>query len=69
MQHQLHQLQQWSEKNNMILNPSKCHVMFTSFQRVQPTPPTFNIGESSINPTTCLKPLGIHVQQNLKWDT
>ena len=44
----------------MILNPSKCHVMFTSFQRVQPTPPTFNIG---------LKLLGIHVQQNLKWDT
>lgn len=69
MQSELDRLKQWSDDNLMRLNPSKCHFMITNFQRVPPVPPTFRIGNTSITQSNCIKLLGIHVQDNLKWDS
>ena len=69
MQQQLDCLQEWSSKNYMRLNPTKCQVMISCFQRHPPAVPSFHIGHSVIKQTNCVKLLGIHVQDNLKWDT
>ena len=68
MLQQLDCLQEWSTKNNMKLNPQKCQVMISCFQRWPPVAPCFQIGNSVINQTNYVKRLGIHLQENLKWD-
>ena len=69
MQQQLDCLHSWSLKNHMRLNPKKCQVMISCFQRHQPVKPIFQTGNNVINQTNCVKLLGIHIQENLKWDT
>ena len=69
MQNVLNDLNQWTDLNKMKLNPAKCQYMNISFQRNQPDPPTFDILDSHINQTDCLKLLGIYIQSNLKWDS
>ena len=69
MQQELDHLHEWSSKNMMKLNPSKCQVMISCFMRLPPIVPSFHIGDSVLKQTQCVKLLGIYVQENLKWDT
>ena len=52
----------------MHLNPTKCNFMTVCFQQ-PPVKPPFDIDNFRINQNTCLKLLGVCVQENLKWDT
>ena len=66
MQSELDNPKQWSDNNLMRLNPTKCNFMTVCFQW-PPVKPQFHIDNLPIN--TCLKLLGVYVQENLKWDT
>ena len=68
IQCQINSLETWSLSNNMKLNPKKCIVMTISFMR-QPIQQTFHIDTTPLNAASIVKVLGIHIQQNLKWDT
>ena len=54
IQQQLRCLQEWSSKNNMNVNTSKCQVMIPCFQRLLVEVPSFHIGDSVINQTDCV---------------
>lgn len=63
MQDQLDRLHSWSSQNYMRLNPKKCQVMISCFQRHQPVVPSFHIGSYVINQTVnYVKRMGISVQ-------
>ena len=67
MQNELDNLKQWSDNNLMWLNPTKCKFMTFCFQRA-PVKPYFQIENLPINQSACIKHLGVHCQENLKWD-
>ena len=69
LQNTLSDFYQWSLRNNMTLNPSKCHCMFISFSKnIADQRPLF-IGDECLNSVQKAKILGITVQSDLKWDS
>ena len=64
----LSKLNQWSHKNNMKLNPSKCLAMNVSFSRNQQLPGTYCIDNTQLPWVSSAKILGVIIQSNLKWD-
>ena len=69
MQTAANSLSEWSTKNNMRLNPTKCQQMEISFMRNPPVPPVIRISDHTSEVVDALKLLGIHIQSDLKWET
>ena len=69
MQTAVNSLSEWSTKNNMGLNPTKCQQMEISFMRNPPVPPVIRISDHTSEVVDALKLLGIHIQSDLKWET
>ncbi|KAI8503384.1 hypothetical protein Bbelb_192050 [Branchiostoma belcheri] len=69
LQSDLDQLYQWSNRNHMLLNGSKCLAMHITFCRKLPPLPLLQINNTPLNVATSLKILGLHIQNNLHWDS
>ncbi|KAI8508610.1 hypothetical protein Bbelb_137090 [Branchiostoma belcheri] len=52
----------------MALNPKKCKVLQICFAKVPPPPEPLIISEQTLVTVTCIKVLGLTIQNNLKWD-
>ncbi|KAI8485683.1 hypothetical protein Bbelb_365170 [Branchiostoma belcheri] len=52
----------------MALNPKKCKVLQICFAKVSPPPEPLIISEQTLETVTCIKVLGLTIQNNLKWD-
>jgi len=68
LQSDLDQLCQWSNSNHMLLNGAKCLAMHITFVRNPPPLPPLHIDNTPLAVATCLKVLGLHIQNNLHWD-
>lgn len=69
LQNVLDGLLEWTENNHMKLNPKKCTAMRITFMKNPPEPEILCIGDSQLPYVSTFKILGVHIQQNLKWDT
>ena len=62
LQNELDAISDWTNTNNMKLNPTKCKEMIVTFRRDIEHPPT------SLERVESYKLLGLTMQNNLKWD-
>ena len=59
----------WAENNKMQLNPTKCFKMELSFSRNPPNRPPITIGDHQLCTERETKLLGVHIQNDLKWES
>ena len=64
----LDDLHDWSIRNKMQLNPSKCQMLDICFSRVKPVPSSLCLNDITIKHSNIVKLLGIYIQSDLKWD-
>lgn len=57
----------WSNRNNMLVNPIKTKEMIVLFSNLTPIPPTIYINDVEIERVTSSKLLGVIVSSDLKW--
>ena len=69
MQHELDNLDEWVNNNNMKLNASKCASMEVTFARNPPAQLPLTINGVPLQQVETVKILGLQVTKNLKWDT
>ena len=69
LQNAITDLYQWSAKNNMTLNPSKCFSMVITFMKNCDEQTSMFIGDKELIYVHQTKVLGIILQSNLKWDS
>ena len=69
LQETVNTLVQWSQNNNMSLNPTKCTTMEINFMKEPPASPAIYINDDVLGQSQTVKLLGVHIQQDLKWDT
>ena len=58
----------WSQSNNMSLNPAKCFTLHVSFLKNPPLPEILSVNDSILCNVQNIKILGIIIQSNLKWN-
>lgn len=68
IQENVNDLNNWTNNNDMRLNPKKCVVMNVSFMRSDVTFPKVTIGNHELSEVTVVKLLGVLVQNDLKWN-
>ncbi|KAI8483144.1 hypothetical protein Bbelb_391630 [Branchiostoma belcheri] len=68
LQHDLDELDDWFNTNHMLLNSRKCLTMHVNFSRNPPPLPPLQISEIPLAVVPCLKVLGLHIQNDLRWD-
>ena len=68
MQADLDDILEWSETNQLKLNPAKCQAIQICFMRNPPPHLDLQIGTKSISFVSSAKVLGIWLQEDLKWD-
>ena len=59
----------WTQNNDMKINAQKTHKMIISFAKDNSNPPPIEIDIENIDRVTGVKLVGLHIQDNLKWDT
>ena len=57
-----------SNNNQLKLNPDKCHAMQICFMKNSPPCTDLKIGSTTLSYVHHAKILGIHIQDDLKWD-
>ncbi len=68
LQQHLDALSKWCNHNDMLPKPSKCHIMHVSFLKNFHNYPTYTLSGETLETVDNMKLLGLHIQQNLKWD-
>jgi len=68
MQNDLDAVLDWSVSNNMVLNAKKTKNMLISFKHRPTMIDTIKLNNASIDTVATFKLLGVHIQDNLKWD-
>ena len=69
MQLSVSNLQQWSTTNNMMINPTKTKEMIIYFGKDKLNVPAITIDGNEIERVEEVKLVGIHITNNLKWNT
>ena len=69
MQADLDDFLEWSETNQLKLNPTKCQAIQICFMRNPPPHLDLKIGTKSLSFVSSAKVLGIWLQEDLKWDS
>ena len=69
MQADLDDFLEWSETNQLKLNPAKCQAIQMCFMRNPPPHLDLKIGTKSLSLVSSAKVLGIWLQEDLKWDS
>ena len=69
MQADLDDFLEWSETNQLKLNPAKCQAIQICFMRNPPPHLDLKIGTKSLSFVSSAKVLGIWLQEDLKWDS
>ena len=69
MQEVLNAMNNWADRNKMILNSTKTKDMWICFRDCIPEPPPLKIGSDTIERVSSFKLLGVWHQNNLKWNT
>ena len=64
----LNSVHNWSQSNNMSLNPAKCFTLHVSFLENPPLPEILSVNDSILCNVQNIKILGIIIQSNLKWN-
>ena len=64
----LEAVQDWSTRNNMIINPKKTKDMWICFNTAIPEPDPLLIGSEVVERVKSHKLLGVWHQNNLKWN-
>ena len=68
MQHELGYISNWCDRNYMKLNPKKCKKLRVNFQRALSDLAQLTINGTSLKTINSYKLLGLHIQNDLKWD-
>ena len=68
MQHELDNISNWCDRNYMKLNPKKCKELRVNFQRALPDLAQLTIDGTSLETINSHKLLGLHIQNDLKWN-
>ena len=68
MQNAIDSISHWTKTNDMQINAQKTHELLISFQKHPPNPPPIQIDGQSIDRVCSAKLVGIHIQDDLKWD-
>ena len=69
MQKAIDSISNWTKTNDMQINAQKTHELLISFQKHPPNPPPpIQIDGQSIDRVCSAKLVGIHIQDDLKWD-
>ena len=68
MQHELDYISNWCDRNYMKLNPKKCKELRVNFQRALPDLAQLTIDGTSLETINSHKLLGLHIQNDLKWN-
>ena len=69
LQNELDAISDWTNTNNMKLNPKKCKEMIVTFRHDIAHPPTSLVVDNiSLERVESYKLLGLTMQNNLKWD-
>ena len=69
MQEAMNQLEGWAVQNKMVLNTKKTKDMWISFKKSTTAPPPTCIGSSVLERVAEFKLLGVHIRNDLKWNT
>ena len=69
MQEAMNQLEGWAVQNKMVLNTKKTKDMWISFKTSTTAPPPTCIGSSVLERVAEFKLLGVHMRNDLKWNT
>ena len=69
LQADLDEFLDWSLRNQLKLNPDKCHAIHICYMRNPPPLTDLKIGNTSLKYVHHAKVLGIYIQADLKWDT
>ncbi len=65
----INQISEWSEQNDMKMNPTKTHELLLHFGKAKPELVPITINDIEINRVTSTKLVGVTIQENLKWDS
>ena len=69
MTFELQSLMDWFNANKLSLNLTKTYYMlFTNSKTVPKQRPDIQIGNNTVTHTSCMKFLGVFIDENLKWD-
>ena len=68
MQESINETTEWAHTNDMKINAQKTHEMVISFAKEKLDPPPIEIDGESIERVHVAKLVGLHIQDNLKWD-
>ena len=69
LQHTIDMIAQWTVSNDMKINAQKTNEMLITFSKNPTRYSPIKIGESEIERVSTAKLVGLHIQDNLKWDT
>ena len=68
MQEVLDAMNNWANRNKMILNSKKTKEVWICFRDCIPEPPPLKIGRDTVERASSFKLLGVWHQNNLKWN-
>ena len=68
LQQDLHNLAKWEQKWGMAFHPEKCTVLRVHRKR-SPYIYDYTLKGHTLDPEECTKYLGVHISQNLSWNT
>jgi hypothetical protein len=63
------EITRWSNLNKFELHPKKCKELRISFSRLPTNRELIHFDGSIVEPITSIKILGVHFQNNLKWNS
>ncbi|KAI8497842.1 hypothetical protein Bbelb_244940 [Branchiostoma belcheri] len=69
LQNDLNNLDEWSDRNHMLLNPKKCKVLQICFMKSPPPDPVLTLGGQTLSVVKQARLLGIQIQSDLGWDS
>ncbi|KAI8483414.1 hypothetical protein Bbelb_388770 [Branchiostoma belcheri] len=69
LQNDLNNLDEWSDRNHMLLNPKKCKVLQICFMKTPPPDPVLTLGGQTLSVVKQARQLGIQIQSDLGWDS
>ncbi|KAI8484044.1 hypothetical protein Bbelb_381620 [Branchiostoma belcheri] len=69
LQHDLNELDKWTNESFMKLHPNKCKVVHFHFTKIPPPLPALQIDGHTLQSVNSAKLLGVWIQSDLKWNT
>ena len=68
LQNDINCISQWSQQNNMNLNPKKCKIMTICPLKTKPVSPMLSINNLPLEAVSSYKVLGLTLCDTLKWN-